>query len=152
MRLINYRPSSLVRILLWSLLPSIRSPSTTFVSPVWWFDHSQFTWVFSALPESAFLPMTKMGFPSSSAGKESACNTRDALSIPGSGSSPGERTGYLLKYSWASLVAQMAQNPPAMKNTQIWYMGCEDPLEDGMATHSSILAWRILWTEEPGGL
>ena len=96
--------------------------------------------------------MTKMGFPSNSAGKESACNARDAFLISGSGSSPGERTGYLLKYSWASLVAQMVKNPPAMKKTQIWSMGCEDPLEDSMATHSSILAWRIPWTEEPGGL
>ena len=41
---------------------------------------------------------------------------------------------------------------PAMQETQIWSLGQEDPLEKGMTTHSSTLAWRILWTEEPGGL
>ena len=51
-----------------------------------------------------------------------------------------------------SLVAQMVKNLPAMWETQVPSLGWEDPLEKGMATHSSILAWRILWTEEPGGL
>ena len=46
----------------------------------------------------------------------------------------------------------MVKNPPAMQETQVPPLGQEDPLEKGMATHSSILAWRILWTEEPGGL
>ena len=57
--------------------------------------------------------------------------------------------------SWwhqASLVAQMVKNPPAMQETQVRSLGREDPLEKGMATHSSILAWRMPWTEEPGGL
>ena len=54
--------------------------------------------------------------------------------------------------SGASLVAQMIKNLPAMRETQVWSLGWEDPLEDGMATHSSILAWRIPWTEETGGL
>ena len=52
-------------------------------------------------------------------------------------------------------MAQWVKNPPAMEEMQeIWVqsLGQEDPLEEGMATHSSILAWRILWTEEPGGL
>ena len=49
-------------------------------------------------------------------------------------------------------MAQTVKNPPAMHETQAWFLGQEDPLEKGMATHSSILAWRILWTEEPGGL
>ena len=53
---------------------------------------------------------------------------------------------------WASLVAQMVQNPPAMQETSVRSLGPEDPLEKGMATHSSILAWRIPRTEEPGGL
>ena len=53
---------------------------------------------------------------------------------------------------WASLVAQMVKNLPAMQETLVWSLGQEDPLEKGMATHSSILAWKILWTEEPGGL
>ena len=49
----------------------------------------------------------------------------------------------------ASLVAQMAKNLPAM---QVWSLGQEDPLKKGMVTHSSIFAWRIPWTEEPGKL
>ena len=49
-------------------------------------------------------------------------------------------------------VAQMVKNPPAMWETWVQPLGWEDPLEEGMATHSSILAWRIPWTEEPGGL
>ena len=46
----------------------------------------------------------------------------------------------------------MVKNPPAMQETQIRFLGWEDPLEKRMSTHVSILAWRILWTEEPGGL
>ena len=53
---------------------------------------------------------------------------------------------------WASPVAQMVKNPPAMWETWVQSLGWEDPLEEGEATHSSILAWRIPWTEEPGGL
>ena len=52
----------------------------------------------------------------------------------------------------ASLVAQVVKNLPAMQETRVQYLGQEDPLEKGMATHSSILAWEIPWTEEPGGL
>ena len=44
------------------------------------------------------------------------------------------------------------KNPPVVQEMQVQSLGCEDPLEEGMATHSSILAWRIRWTEEPGGL
>ena len=54
--------------------------------------------------------------------------------------------------SWWFLVAQTVKYLPAMQETPIQFLGREDPLEKGMATHSSILAWRILWTEEPGGL
>ena len=50
---------------------------------------------------------------------------------------------------WASLVAQMVKNPPAMQETRVQYLGWEDPQEKGTATHSSILAWKIPWTEEP---
>ena len=57
------------------------------------------------------------GFPDSSVGKESTCNARDPSSIPGSGRSSGEGTGYPLQYSWASLVAQLVENPPAMQGT-----------------------------------
>ena len=53
---------------------------------------------------------------------------------------------------WASLLAQMVKNLPVMQETWIRYLAQEDPLEKGMATHSSILSWRIPWTEEPGGL
>ena len=52
----------------------------------------------------------------------------------------------------ASLVAQTVENPPAMLDTWVWSLGWEDPLEAGMTTHSNILAWRIPWTEQPGGL
>ena len=53
---------------------------------------------------------------------------------------------------WASLVAQMVKNLPSMQETLVRFMGREDPLEKGMDTHSSIVAWRTPWTEEPGGL
>ena len=52
----------------------------------------------------------------------------------------------------ASLVAQMVKDPPTMRETCVRSLGWEDPLEAGMATHSSILAWKIPWTEELGGL
>ena len=55
-------------------------------------------------------------------------------------------------YIKASLVAQMVKNLPALQETWIQSLGQEDPLEKGMANHSSILAWKIPWTEEPGGL
>ena len=63
--------------------------------------------------------------------------------IPGSGRSPGEAIVYPLQYSWASLVAQMVKNLPAMGETWARSLGWEDPLEEGMATHASTLAWRI---------
>ena len=53
---------------------------------------------------------------------------------------------------WASLVAQTVKNPPAMQEIWVRSLGWGDPLEEGMVTHSSILAWRIPWREEPGGL
>ena len=84
-----------------------------------------------------------MGFPGSSAGKESVCNARDPGSIPGSERSPGEGIGYPLQYSWATLVAQMVKNLPATWETWVQSLGWEDPLKEGMATHSGILAWRI---------
>ena len=84
-----------------------------------------------------------MGFPGGSAGKESACSAGDPGSIPGPGRSPGEGIGYPLQYSWASHVAQLVKNSPAMWKTWVRFLGWEDPLEEGMAAHSSILAWRI---------
>ena len=82
----------------------------------------------------------ELGFPDSSVGKESACNARDPSLIPGLGRSAGEGIGYPLQYSWASLVAQLAKNPPALRETWVRSLGWEDPLEKGKATHSSILA------------
>ena len=58
----------------------------------------------------------------------------------------------VLSINRASLVAQLVKNPPIMQETQVRSLGQEDPLEKGMATHSSILAWDIPWTEETGGL
>ena len=84
--------------------------------------------------------------PDSSVGKESAYNAGDTGSIPGSGRSPGEGIGYPLQYAWASFVAQLVKNPPAMRETLLLFLGWEDPLEKGKATHSSSLAWRIPWT------
>ena len=92
------------------------------------------------------------GLPSSSVGKESACNAGDPSLIPGLRSSPGEGIRYPLRYSWASLVAQMVNNPPVVRETWARSLGWEDPLEKGMATNSSIHAWRSPWTEEPGKL
>ena len=57
-----------------------------------------------------------------------------------------------LTWRWTSLVAQMVKNLPTMQETQVQSLAREDLLEKGMATHSSILAWRIPWTEEPGRL
>ena len=82
-------------------------------------------------------------FPSSSVGKESTCNEGDPGLIPGSGRSPKKGIGYQLQYSWASTVAQMVENLPAMQETWVRSLGWEDPLEEGMATNSSIVAWRI---------
>ena len=93
-----------------------------------------------------------MGFPGSSAGKESACNAGDPDSTPGSGRAPGEGIGYPFQYSWAFLVAQMVKNPLTMQETWVQFLAWEDPLEEDMATHSSILDWRIPMAEEPGGL
>ena len=84
-----------------------------------------------------------LGFPGSSAGKESTCNAGDSISSPGWERSPGEGIGYPLQYSWASLVAQIVKNPFAMWETWVRSLGWEDPLEKGLSTHSSILAWRI---------
>ena len=81
-----------------------------------------------------------MGSPGSSVGKDSACNAGDPSSIPGSERSSGEGIGYPLQYSWASLVAQLVKNLPAMRETWVRSLGWEDPLEEGKATHSSILA------------
>ena len=91
--------------------------------------------------------MSLKGFLGDLVSKESACNAEDPSSIPvlpTAGRCPGEGIGCPLQYSWASLVAQMVKNLPAMWETWVRSLGWEDPLEEGMATHSSVLAWSIL--------
>ena len=86
------------------------------------------------------------GFPDSSVGKEFTCNAGDPSSIPRWGRCPGEGIGYPLQYSWASLMAQLVKNPPALLETWVQSLDWEDSLEKGKPTDSSILAWRITWT------
>ena len=83
---------------------------------------------------------TPTGFPCGLAGKESSCNAGDLGSIPELGRSPREGNGYPLQYSWASLVAWLVKNPPAMQENWVQSLGWEDPLEKGKATRSSIPA------------
>ena len=64
----------------------------------------------------------------------------------------GLKLGDALNQNWASLVVQTVKNLPAMHETWVQSLRWDNPLEKGTATHSSILAWRIPWTEEPGGL
>ena len=72
--------------------------------------------------------------------------------IPGTGRPAGEGIGYPFQYSWASLVAQLVNNQPTMQETWVRSLGWEDTLEKERATQSSILAWKISRTQEPGGL
>ena len=85
------------------------------------------------------------GFPGSSVGKESSWNAGDPRLIPGLRRSAGERIGYPLQYSWASLVAQLVKNLPAMRETWVRSLIWEDPLEKRKATRSSMLAQIIPW-------
>ena len=93
----------------------------------------------------------------------SAYNAGDLGSVPGSGRSPGEGNGNPLQYScptpkkglkeiWSSLVAQMVKRLPTMREARVQSLGREDLWEKDMAIHSSILAWKIPQTEEPGRL
>ena len=95
-----------------------------------------------------------MGFPDSSAGKESTFNVGDPGSIPGSGRPPGERVVYPLQYSWASVIAQLVKESicNAMQQTWVWSLGWEHPLEEGMAPTPVFLPGESPWTEEPGRL
>ena len=68
------------------------------------------------------------------------------------GTTTGSSQPPVLRLVWASLVAQTVKNQPAMQETRVQSLGQEDPLKKGMATHSSILAWRTPWAGEPGGL
>ena len=92
------------------------------------------------------------GFPDSSAGEESPCNSGDPGLIPRWGSSLGKGIGYPLQYSWASLVAQMVKNPPVMRESWVRSLGWKDTLEEDMATYWVFLPGESPWPEEPGGL
>ena len=101
-----------------------------------------------------------MGFPGSSAGKESACNTGDLGLIPGLGRSSGEEKGYPLQYSGLEnpmdcIVHEVTKNGTQLSDfqeMQVQSLGQADSLAEENVTHSSILAWRILWREEPDRL
>ena len=142
---------------------SVNNPPTMQETPAL-FDSwvRKIPWRRDRLPIPVFL-----GPPGGSVGKESTCTGGDMGSIPGLGRSPEEGKGYLLQYSGLensldcivhgvaasgmaeqlslslSLVAQSVKNPPTVQETWVRSLGWEDPLEEGMATHSSILAWRI---------
>ena len=127
--------------------------SRTFLELSW--AHGQ-PWICLWLPRFSrlcwrFLKPT-MSYPGSLAGKESAWNAEEPSSIPGSGRSPGEGTGYPLQYSWASLVAQTVKNSSAMQETWVPSLGWEYLLEEGMSTHIVFLPGESPWTEEPGWL
>ena len=91
--------------------------------------------------------------------QEEGTERKGRKDCPGKETSPGT-TGLTWNCNaslahWASQVAQWVKNPPAMQEmqeTQVRSLGWEEPLEEGVVTRSSTLAWRILWTEEPGGL
>ena len=89
---------------------------------------------------SIFKEKKKGAFPHNAIGKESTCNAGGPGLIPGSGRSAGKGIGYPLQYPWASLVAQLVKNLPAMWETWVGSLGWEDLLEKGKATHSSVLA------------
>ena len=77
--------------------------------------------------KSIYYLISVLGFPDTSVGKESACSAGDPGLIPGSGRSTGEGIGYPLQYHWASLVAQLVKNPPAMRETWVQSLGWEEP-------------------------
>ena len=81
-----------------------------------------------------------ISFPDSSVGKEFTCSAGDLGSIPRSGRFAGEEIGYPLQYSWASLVAQLVKNPPAMQETCVQSLGWKDSPGEGKGYYSSILA------------
>ena len=84
-----------------------------------------------------------LNIPDSSVGKESTCNAGDPGLIPGLGGSPGEGIVYTLQCSWASLVAQLVKKLPVMQETWVRSLDWEDPLEEEMGAHSSVLSWKI---------
>ena len=108
---------------LWLILPKVSgrcsSSSLTQITSV--------HWVLSHLSFPFSLPLLGIAFPDSSVGKYSACNAGDPGLIPGLGRSTGVGIGYPLQYSWASLVAQLVKNLPAMPETWVQSLGWKDP-------------------------
>ena len=94
---------------------------------------------------------TTWGFPYSSAGEEPSCNAGDPSLIPGMGRSPGEGIGYPLQYTWASLVAQMVKNLPALSKTWALSLGWKIPWRRSWQLTPVFLPGEFPWTEEPGG-
>ena len=99
--------------------------------------------------------MLCMGFPGSSAGKESACNAGDPGSIPGLGRCPGKGIGYPLQYSWASLVAQTVKNPPACRrpefNPWVWMIPREGNVPTPVLLSGELNGQRSLEGYRPWG-
>ena len=104
------------------------------------------------IPKENEVTRQELGLPIAPLVKNPPAMQETPSLIPGLGRSAGEGRGYPLQYSWASLVAQLVKNPPAIQETWVLSLGWEDSLEREMATHSGILVWTILWTDEPGGL
>ena len=92
------------------------------------------------------LPLLSWGFPAGSYGQVSACSVGDLRLSPGKGMATHS------SILGASLVNETVKSLPVMRETLVQSLGRDDPPENGMAPHSRILAWRIPWTEEPGGL
>ena len=118
-------------------------------SPNQWINHST-TWVSWTLP-SVLPPVTH------TTGQGTPSSLTNHSSIQQGTHSPRRVSWYFFQYSsspafWAPVVAQIVKHLPAMWETWVQSLGWEDPLEKFMATHSSILAWRIPWTEEPDRL
>ena len=108
-----------------------------------WLD----SWVWKILCRRDRLPAPVfLGFPCGSAGKESDSNAGDLGLIPGLGRSPGEGIGYLLQYSWASLVAQLVKNPPAMQETWVRSRGWEDSPGEGTGYPLQYSGLETSWT------
>ena len=113
--------------LVWVSPPRASAPVTTPSRGLQPHDSSSRESNHSHLPKSELVKVlcrqASSGFPDSSVGKESACSAGDSSSIPGSGRFPGEGIGYPLQYSWASLVAQLVKNLPAMQETLVRSLG-----------------------------
>ena len=123
-----------------------------------WFSHPELSWgrgcSLMALGSQVFSPWVPLGL-ASSLGQEFLMTMTSLFTDMAGNISWLKKillSAPLSSAYWASLVAQMVKNPPAMQETWVQSLGLEDPLEEGMTTHSSILAWRIPGMGEPGGL